>query len=120
MKLFRIKSCQQYIFTPEGIWDGISDTVLYNHAVSVRNGLIDYVGPAETLDSTLWKDDETVNLPGTILIPGMIDCHIHLAMNCTDLFKAVADWENSPQLSLSQAKSYLEDFLRNGVVAVRD
>lgn len=120
MKLLRISTDKNYIFIPEFIWDGISDTLLHEHVVSIKNGVINYLGPAENVCSILQDDTEILRLAGTTLIPGLVDCHVHLAMNCNDLYKAVGDWESLPEQTITQAESYLEDYLRNGVVAVRD
>ncbi len=120
MKLIKINSNKSYLFVPEFIWDGISNDRFSNHTIFIKNGIIDHIGLISDLHLPPSDTIETVKLPGITLMPGLVDCHVHLAMNCNDLFKAVSEWETSPQQTITKAKSYSEDYLRNGIIAVRD
>ena len=51
------------------------------------NGIIAAVGPAESIDAP--PGVRTVNGDGLTLLPGLIDCHDHLAMQGYDLAGAM-------------------------------
>lgn len=120
MKLLRINSNKKYIFFPGLIWDGISRSFRRKHAVQVENGLITYVGPSSDLTHTEADAAEILHLPGVTLMPGLVDCHIHLAMNCFDLTKAIHDWETNLVKVEQDTYQYALDYLNSGIVAVRD
>lgn len=120
MKLLRISSNKKYIFFPGLIWDGISKSFRRNYAVQVENGIINYVGPASGLTCTETDNTEIVRIPGVTLMPGLVDCHVHFAMNCSDLTKAIQDWETHPAQVEQDTYQYALDYLNNGIVAVRD
>lgn len=121
MKLLRVNSNKKHIFFPGLIWDGLSKSFRRKHAVGVENGIITYVGPASGLNFTEENYNiEVLHLPGLTLMPGLVDCHVHFAMNCFDLTKAIQDWEiNLPEIH-QNTYQYALDYLNNGIVAVRD
>lgn len=61
--------------------------VLENHAVLIHNGLIEAIGPKEALLKT-HPEAERIDLPNQALMPGLINCHTHAAMN---LLRGAAD-----------------------------
>lgn len=120
MKLLKISSNKKYIFFPGLFWDGISQSFRRKHAVQLEDGIIKYVGPASRLTYNETDSVELVRLPGVTLMPGLVDCHIHFAMNCTDLTKAIQDWETHPTKVEQDTYQYALDYLNSGIVAVRD
>jgi len=64
-----------------------SDTVLLDHSVVVQGQLIIDVCPAENAIEK-YPDAQHIELPNQLLMPGLINCHGHTAMN---LFKGMAD-----------------------------
>lgn len=63
------------------------DRVLRDHAVAIRNHRIAAVLPlADALRR--YPNAERLDLPGQVLMPGLINAHTHLAMN---LFRGLAD-----------------------------
>ncbi|HKS11975.1 MAG TPA: amidohydrolase family protein, partial [Pseudomonas sp.] len=58
--------------------------VLEHHAVGIREGLIAWMGPREQAPAAL----ETLELPGQLLAPGLVNAHGHAAMT---LFRGLAD-----------------------------
>lgn len=46
-------------------------------AVAIRDGLIDWVGPARDLPAA-YSDAETLDLQGRLMTPAFIDCHTHI------------------------------------------
>lgn len=61
--------------------------VLENHAVLIDKDLIQAVGPRDELIKQ-HPEVERVDLPGQVLMPGLINCHTHAAMN---LLRGAAD-----------------------------
>ena len=65
------------VFDPEGLTVQAADLVL-------EDGLVVDVGPG--LDG-----DEAIDVTGKTLLPGMFDCHTHVAMASFDPLKALSD-----------------------------
>ncbi|AFM42138.1 amidohydrolase, imidazolonepropionase [Desulfosporosinus acidiphilus SJ4] len=53
------------------------------------------------------------------LQPGWIDCHVHLALDSLDFYQCLKNWEN-PSLIQKNIQVYLQNYLRLGIVAIRD
>jgi 5-methylthioadenosine/S-adenosylhomocysteine deaminase len=61
--------------------------VLENQAVLINKDRIEAIGPRETLQQQFPQADQ-VDLAGHVLMPGLINCHTHAAMN---LLRGAAD-----------------------------
>ncbi|MFL5404077.1 MAG: amidohydrolase family protein [Gemmatimonadales bacterium] len=67
------------VIVPDAVWDGVSDTPKSGWVVLVKGTWIEAVGP---LDSVSVPADATrLELPGTTLIPGLIEGHSHLFLH---------------------------------------
>jgi len=53
------------------------------------------------------------------VLPGLVDCHVHLALNGVDFDSSLQRWENGEEITRRLAGS-LENTLRAGILAVRD
>ncbi|AEG16764.1 amidohydrolase [Desulfofundulus kuznetsovii DSM 6115] len=60
-----------------------------------------------------------LELPGCTVIPGLIDCHVHLALDGRDFSRARQQWTARGEL-LERVKADLTNTLERGIVAVRD
>ena len=67
------------LLVPARVWDGITDAPHEGWAVLVRGDRIEAVGPRASL--TAPADATTIDLPGTTLIPGMVEGHSHLLLH---------------------------------------
>ncbi len=67
------------LLLPDAVWDGDSDAARRGVAVLVRGALIEAVGEADTL--RVPANGLRVALPGTTLIPGLIEGHAHLFLH---------------------------------------
>lgn len=67
------------VLIPDAVWDGVADAPRPGYAVVVVGTSIERVGRADTL--TLPPDAETIRLPGTTLVPGLIEGHSHLFLH---------------------------------------
>jgi imidazolonepropionase-like amidohydrolase len=67
------------LLRPAAVWDGASDTPATGWTVLVRGERIAAAGPAAQVGVP--KGATVVELPGTTLIPGMIEAHTHLFLH---------------------------------------
>lgn len=67
-----------YLLKPDRVWTADDDTVHLGWVVRVHAGHIQAVGPASRVKS---GDAVTITLPGTTLIPGLMDLHSHLFLH---------------------------------------
>src|SRR5512141_3500848 len=59
--------------------DGHGGEPLTDATVGVRDGRIVYAGPARKWQPTLEEDIINLELRGKYVMPGLIDCHVHLS-----------------------------------------
>jgi imidazolonepropionase-like amidohydrolase len=67
------------LLKPAAVWDGTSDAPAAGWTVLVRGDRIAAVGPAAQVGAP--KGATVIDLPGTTLIPGMIEAHTHLFLH---------------------------------------
>jgi imidazolonepropionase-like amidohydrolase len=70
------------LLAPDAVWDGLADTPRRGWVVVVRGERIETVGPAERVGTPAGA--ERIALPGTTLIPGLIEGHSHLFLHPYD------------------------------------
>jgi len=67
------------LLVPASVWDGVADAPHLGWVVLVRGARIEAVGPGAGV--TTPADAERIALPGTTLIPGLIEGHSHLFLH---------------------------------------
>lgn len=67
------------LLRPSSVWDGTSDAPAAGWTVLVRGDQIAAVGPAARVGVP--KGATVIELPGTTLMPGMIEAHTHLFLH---------------------------------------
>ncbi|HEX5575184.1 MAG TPA: amidohydrolase family protein, partial [Gemmatimonadales bacterium] len=67
------------LLVPENVWDGVGDAPHPGWVVLVSKGHIDTMGPADQVVAP--KLASRIDLPGTTLIPGLIEGHSHLFLH---------------------------------------
>src|SRR5262245_57413142 len=67
------------ILLPDAVWDGVQDTPQTGLAVLIKGNRIEAVGREADIKAPLGA--EKVSLPGTTLIPGLIEGHSHLFLH---------------------------------------
>jgi imidazolonepropionase-like amidohydrolase len=107
------------LLQPDGVFDGTGDDVHKGWAVLVRNDRIVGVGPLASLKVP--ADAEKIALPGTTLMPGMIDMHSHLLLHPYD----ETSWNDqvlreSLALRVARATNHARATLMAGFTAERD
>lgn len=94
------------------VWDGISNSIKTNQELLIQNNLIAKIGRG------LEPEDATViDGGGKILIPGLSDAHVHLAL--TRGIKELRN-EDSWMYTAIRASKAAENFLMLGFTTVRD
>ncbi len=72
-------STRPILLLPAAVWDGVADARHPGWAVLVRGDRIAAVGPAGRIAAP--ANAERVELPGTTLVPGLIEGHSHLFLH---------------------------------------
>jgi imidazolonepropionase-like amidohydrolase len=101
------------LFTNASILDGRSDEALVDHHVLVEEGEIREVSDRPIAASSA----RVVDLAGKTLMPGLIDCHVHVIATTANL-GANAELPNT-LVGLRSAK-IMRDMLMRGFTTVRD
>src|SRR5579885_3648502 len=68
-----------YLLKPDRVFDARSEATRAGWAVLVQGGKIAAVGPASEIHAPV--DTKQIDLPGTTLMPGMIDAHSHIFLH---------------------------------------
>jgi imidazolonepropionase-like amidohydrolase len=94
------------------LFDGQSPELQPNSYVVIEGGRIAVVGKG-----TAPKADQVIDLGGRVLMPGLIDAHVHLIATTADL-GAIGD--DPASLTTMRASKIAEGMLRRGFTTVRD
>ncbi|MEX2982467.1 amidohydrolase family protein [Streptomyces sp. C36] len=88
-------------------------------AVFVRDESIVAIGPRAEVEAAVSQDVPRMSLPDATVLPGLIDCHVHLAFDAGPDPVGVVKESGDADLLLGMAKR-AGQLLRNGVTTVRD
>jgi imidazolonepropionase-like amidohydrolase len=104
------------VIRPARVFDG--ESMHEGWAVRVRGERIEAVGPASTVSAA---DAETIELPGTTLLPGLIEGHSHVLLHPYN----EASWNDqvlkeSAGLRIARATAHLRQSLMAGFTTLRD
>lgn len=104
------------VLRPARVFDGLA--LHEGWAVRVRGDRIDAVGPAGTIDAAGAK---TIDLPGTTLMPGLIEGHSHVMLHPYN----ETSWNDQVlheglALRVARATNHLRDTLMAGFTLIRD
>jgi imidazolonepropionase-like amidohydrolase len=107
------------LLKPARVFDGITVQPHEGWVVLVRGNRIEAAGPAG--DVTVPKDARVIDLPGTTLLPGLIDAHTHLLLHPYN----ERTWEDQVlkeplSLRVCRATNHARDTLRAGFTTIRD
>ena len=107
------------LLVPDRVWDAIVDAPHDGWVVLVRADRIDAVGPRGQV--TAPPDAVTITLPGTTLIPGLIEGHSHLLLHPYN----ETPWDDqvlheSEALRVARAVNHARATLMAGFTTVRD
>ena len=95
--------------------DGLGGTPIVDAVVVVDDGVITACGPRGEVPVPAGA--EVLEAPGRTLMPGMIDCHVHMMSHSLRLEDRLT---THPTVALFMAAKHLELTLRAGFTTVRD
>jgi imidazolonepropionase-like amidohydrolase len=104
---------------PTRVWDGVTLEAHDGWIVIVRGELIEAAGP--TGQVKVPEDARIIELPGTTLLPGLIDAHTHVLLHPYD----EALWDDQVlrealALRVCRAANHLRSTLLSGFTLIRD
>lgn len=107
------------LLVPDRVWDAVADAPHDGWVVLVRGDRIDAVGPRAQV--TTPPDAKTIALPGTTLLPGLIEGHSHLLLHPYN----ETPWDDqvlheSEALRVARAVNHARATLMAGFTTVRD
>lgn len=98
---------------------GPADEIVEQGAVLVREGRIVAVGPRDAVEAQAAPDEERLSYAGGTLMPGMIDCHVHLVFDAGPEVVATLQQREDDEL-LGDMRSRCAQLRSSGVTTVRD
>jgi imidazolonepropionase-like amidohydrolase len=107
------------VLKPARVWDGMALEAHDRWAVLTRGEMIETVGPATEVKAP--EGARTIELPGTTLLPGLIDAHTHVLLHPY----SEALWDDqvlkeSLALRVCRATNHLRSALLSGFTTIRD
>lgn len=106
--------------------DGTGGPPRENVKISINGGIIRHILPAcgsaplpgNNSDYSA-RDVTEIDCSNLTILPGLVDCHVHLALDGEDFNRSLERWDDGEALSEHLAVS-LENTLNTGILAVRD
>src|SRR6185436_8395106 len=113
------------LFRHAAVLDVLAGELIGNQRVLVRDERIADIGPDAAgdghgdgdRDNEAPADVEVVDLAGRTLMPGLIDCHVHVTAASAHLAQ-IEEW--SPMYLAAHAAAIARDMLQRGFTTVRD
>jgi imidazolonepropionase-like amidohydrolase len=107
-------SAQTTIIQADGYVDVASGELITPARILVENGIITSINPASLPD-----DAESIDLSGSILLPGFMDMHAHLTIDFDDFFRNIIGTESGSKGAIRGAKNARKTLMA-GFTTVRD
>ncbi|MDO8501204.1 MAG: amidohydrolase family protein [Gemmatimonadaceae bacterium] len=108
-----------WVLAPAGVLDGVSPTPHRGWIVAVSGDSITYAGPPDA--SRVPQNARRIELPGTTLLPGLIDAHVHFFLHPYN----ETPWDDQVlkeplALRVARATAHARNTLMAGFTTVRD
>ena len=110
---------QSTVLIPSAVFDGVNTSAHSGWIVVVSGNSITYAGPNE--NSRIPSGARRIDLPGTTLLPGLIDAHVHFFLHPYN----ESSWDDqvlkeSLALRVARATAHARNTLLAGFTTVRD
>jgi imidazolonepropionase-like amidohydrolase len=107
------------LLRPARVFDGVAVTPHEGWVVLVRGERIEAAGPTDRVKAP--EKARVMELPGTTLLPGLIDAHTHILLHPYN----ETSWDDQVLreplgLRVARATNHLRDILRSGFTTIRD
>jgi imidazolonepropionase-like amidohydrolase len=107
------------VLKPTRVWDGVAPEAHDGWVVVIRGERIEAAGPSA--DVKIPENARSIDMPGTTLLPGLIDAHTHVLLHPYD----EALWDDqvlkeSLALRVCRATNHLKSTLLSGFTTIRD
>ena len=107
------------VIKPDKVWDGLGHVAHDGWVIVVRGSIIEAAGPLA--DIKVPEGARIIVLPGTTLLPGLIDAHTHVLLHPYD----EALWDDQVlkealALRVCRATNHLRNTLLSGFTTIRD
>ncbi len=124
MKLIKIRSTYNYAITISNIIEDRDQSITtgQKHCIYLDNGRIAAITRAGEISYKFTQPTRktiSLDLGHLTILPPLIDCHVHLALDGQDFSVARQRW-NQPEELDTQIGAQLWDTIRHGILAVRD
>jgi imidazolonepropionase-like amidohydrolase len=107
------------LLKPAAVFDGMDGKRHEGWLVIVRDGKIDAAGPADSIKAP--ANARIIELPGTTLLPGLIDAHTHVLLHPYDEMPWNDQVLKEPlALRVCRATNHLKSTLLAGFTTIRD
>ena len=103
-------------FTHATIIDGTGSKPIENGIVVVEDEKISFAGKFEDWKDAEGKTHHEIDLTGKYILPGLIDCHVHIAAECLPDSTMTGPWGWTSLVMLKHA----QNTLAAGVTTIRD
>jgi imidazolonepropionase-like amidohydrolase len=120
MKFHEINYDQQLIIMAGNLITGTQKEIQKNQAIIINQQKIENIIPQNKLSNYPELNNyHQLNLNGYTILPGLIDAHVHLALDGIDFKRVTKEWESSDKTK-KRVEKELKNTLKHGVLAVRD
>lgn len=99
------------------ILDSIKGTIIPDYSIVIEGNKIKWVGPATSYDKN--KDDIIIDANGKFVLPGLINCHVHLEFDF-DANQSEYVLANRSVQSAYDALANAQTYLKYGFTTIRD
>jgi len=101
------------VIRAENVWDGMAEKPLGSREILIEDGIITAMDKSVNAPA----DAEVIDLKDQIVMPGLIDCHVHLTFR---LELSPCIWNHSGSYKALLGAQALRILLMNGFTTVRD
>ncbi|MHA2097120.1 MAG: amidohydrolase family protein, partial [Candidatus Kariarchaeaceae archaeon] len=99
------------------VFDSIKGEMLPDTSIIIADKAIQWIGPTSSVDKS--QNDTTINADGKYILPGLINCHVHLELDFEANWQEYALANRSVQYAYD-ALSNAQTYLKFGFTTVRD